>query len=191
VLKAGWHCGGDPAANGTVADCPTCQSCKANKCQPDDTNKPKEKCATCKSGKPVPPKTNDQCCSEAAAANPSSTAGGYVVCCNGSKVACVNSGMFPPGDAGERIVRKCVFVHETAHFADVDCPTGSKECDTTQPRFKNPANARQAECDATKPQVACFLAENCKGDKTCEAKVAQGIKDAKNYGNANVPGCWP
>jgi hypothetical protein len=32
VLKAGWHCGGNPAANGTVADCPTCQYCQNNQC---------------------------------------------------------------------------------------------------------------------------------------------------------------
>jgi Glucodextranase, domain B/Carboxypeptidase regulatory-like domain len=32
VLKAGWHCGGNPAANGTVADCPTCQFCQNNSC---------------------------------------------------------------------------------------------------------------------------------------------------------------
>lgn len=28
VLKAGWHCGGDPNAIGTVADCPPCKYCK-------------------------------------------------------------------------------------------------------------------------------------------------------------------
>jgi hypothetical protein len=35
VLKAGWHCGGNPAANGTVADCPACQWCQNNKCVTD------------------------------------------------------------------------------------------------------------------------------------------------------------
>lgn len=29
VLKAGWHCGGNPAARGTVADCPPCKFCQA------------------------------------------------------------------------------------------------------------------------------------------------------------------
>lgn len=28
VLKAGWHCGGDPQARGTVADCPVCNYCE-------------------------------------------------------------------------------------------------------------------------------------------------------------------
>jgi len=35
VLKAGWHCGGDPSANGTVADCPACNHCINDTCVPD------------------------------------------------------------------------------------------------------------------------------------------------------------
>lgn len=35
VLKAGWHCGGNPSANGTAADCPPCNYCTGNSCQPD------------------------------------------------------------------------------------------------------------------------------------------------------------
>ena len=35
VLKAGWHCGGDPNANGTVADCPDCKICQGNNCVAD------------------------------------------------------------------------------------------------------------------------------------------------------------
>jgi hypothetical protein len=35
VLKAGWHCGGDPNVVGTVADCPACQYCTTTGCQPD------------------------------------------------------------------------------------------------------------------------------------------------------------
>ena len=35
VLKAGWHCGGDPNANGTAADCPDCKICQGNNCVAD------------------------------------------------------------------------------------------------------------------------------------------------------------
>ncbi len=35
VLKAGWHCGGDPNTAGTVADCPTCQICNGTSCVAD------------------------------------------------------------------------------------------------------------------------------------------------------------
>jgi hypothetical protein len=37
VLKAGWHCGGDPAANGTVADCPECKICQGDQCVTDSS----------------------------------------------------------------------------------------------------------------------------------------------------------
>jgi len=43
VLKAGWHCGGDPAANGTVADCPTCKICQNNACVTDTA----QQCKNC------------------------------------------------------------------------------------------------------------------------------------------------
>jgi hypothetical protein len=35
VLKAGWHCGGDPAAIGTAADCGDCRICQRTGCQAD------------------------------------------------------------------------------------------------------------------------------------------------------------
>jgi hypothetical protein len=34
IVKAGWHCGGDPAAAGTAADCPPCQICNGSTCVP-------------------------------------------------------------------------------------------------------------------------------------------------------------
>lgn len=37
VLKAGWHCGGDPTANGNVADCKACKKCQNGSCVTDDT----------------------------------------------------------------------------------------------------------------------------------------------------------
>src|SRR5439155_14751165 len=35
VLKAGWHCGGNPNVTGAVATCPACQSCQTNHCVDD------------------------------------------------------------------------------------------------------------------------------------------------------------
>lgn len=35
VIKAGWHCGGDPATAGTVADCPDCKICDGIVCVTD------------------------------------------------------------------------------------------------------------------------------------------------------------
>jgi hypothetical protein len=51
VLKAGWHCGGDPNASGNVADCGECKICQGSQCANDDSQKPKEFCSVCKNGK--------------------------------------------------------------------------------------------------------------------------------------------
>ncbi len=32
IIKGGWHCGGDPAAAGTAADCPACEICDGARC---------------------------------------------------------------------------------------------------------------------------------------------------------------
>jgi hypothetical protein len=43
VLKAGWHCGGDPAPpDGVMADCGWCNLCQGNQCRHDDSNVPPE-----------------------------------------------------------------------------------------------------------------------------------------------------
>src|SRR5262249_50250561 len=54
VLKAGWHCGGDPAANGTVADCPECKICQGDQCVADPGQQGKQcandVCKECQNG---------------------------------------------------------------------------------------------------------------------------------------------
>ncbi len=59
VIKAGWHCGGDPAANGTVADCPDCKLCLNNNCNNTDPAQEGHTCnggkACCKNGTCAPP----------------------------------------------------------------------------------------------------------------------------------------
>jgi hypothetical protein len=58
VLKAGWHCGGNPSANGTAADCPTCQICTSDHCEADPAQNgkevPEDKCTVCQNGTPTP-----------------------------------------------------------------------------------------------------------------------------------------
>ena len=34
IIKAGWHCGGNPATSGTAHNCPQCYSCVNNRCTP-------------------------------------------------------------------------------------------------------------------------------------------------------------
>jgi hypothetical protein len=45
VLKAGWHCGGDPNSTGSAGTCPECQKCQGSSCV-SDTSKNKSKCST-------------------------------------------------------------------------------------------------------------------------------------------------
>ncbi len=51
VVKAGWHCGGDPATAGTVADCPACKICNGTACVADPAQ----------NGQPAA-HTTDSCC---------------------------------------------------------------------------------------------------------------------------------
>jgi len=53
VLKAGWHCGGNPVTSGAVANCPTCQICNGTQCLPDDTQAPPDVCDQCQGGATV------------------------------------------------------------------------------------------------------------------------------------------
>jgi hypothetical protein len=47
VMKAGWHCGGNPNTAGTVANCPTCRKCNGVDCStPDDTQTPPQNSPT-------------------------------------------------------------------------------------------------------------------------------------------------
>ena len=57
VLKAGWHCGGNPAPICTIADCPSCQIGQANGCVADQAQQdracdssPTKSCYVCKDG---------------------------------------------------------------------------------------------------------------------------------------------
>ncbi len=43
VIKAGWHCGGNPSPTGAAATCPECRKCVNKKCEPDDSKTPKQK----------------------------------------------------------------------------------------------------------------------------------------------------
>lgn len=46
VLKAGWHCGGNPNPTGAAACCPECRKCVNKQCVADDSQTPKQKSPT-------------------------------------------------------------------------------------------------------------------------------------------------
>jgi Glucodextranase, domain B len=60
VLKAGWHCGGNPNSTGTAATCPACQMCNGTSCVPDPAQEgmactqPNQMPGVCMNGSCVP-----------------------------------------------------------------------------------------------------------------------------------------
>ena len=46
VIKAGWHCGGNPSSTGSAGTCPTCQKCVGANCQTDAATE----CTCCGTG---------------------------------------------------------------------------------------------------------------------------------------------
>lgn len=59
VIKAGWHCSGNPNSLGSAGTCPVCQKCEGADCQPDakldGTTCQASPTKVCKAGKCVPP----------------------------------------------------------------------------------------------------------------------------------------
>lgn len=54
VIKAGWHCGGNPNTSGSAGTCPICKKCEGAGCVADasqnGTIAPEDKCSECKNG---------------------------------------------------------------------------------------------------------------------------------------------
>ena len=192
VLKAGWHCGGNPAGIGTAATCPTCQKCDGVQCVPDDSNRPTEKCASCDNGRLVPAKTEQQCCDEAISAHPGKdTDGGFVICCNGQFTACVNPAGYPGGTLGGDIVRECAVEHEQSHFNDLAvCPSGANECDVSPPLGVPPSRLNSTECSAYQVGIQCLTARlyRCGSDEDCLNEVNKKT-DFWREVREGIPGC--
>jgi hypothetical protein len=55
VIKAGWHCGGDPNTTGSAGTCPTCKRCEGTSCVPVADSPPIAPAAA----SPVPPAVQD------------------------------------------------------------------------------------------------------------------------------------
>jgi hypothetical protein len=193
ITGAGWGGCGQPqpptTCTGSCDDNKRCttDACVNGSCTHTNITEAQTKangCKGCDNGTPKEPQTDAQCC----ASDP--FAGGFVVCCNGNKLACTGSG-FNGASKGQVILRVCALAHETEHFKHVDCPTGAEECKTTRPGFKPGQDPGQGECDASKAGVACLQNANCMGDAACQAMVDAEIIREKQYGNDNKAGCFP
>jgi hypothetical protein len=186
VIKAGWHCGGNPNPTGSVGTCPTCKKCEGTDCVTDASKNGQaaagEKCKNCQNGSPVPRMTDAQCC----AAAPGIADAALVVCCNANKLFCLG-----PYASEIAPIQQCTRVHEETHFNHIDCPTGAAECDLSRPPFKPSVTPADGECEASQNEMACLTAYNCGGDVACQQRVAQEIVFVRNYGNGFKPGCFP
>lgn len=64
VVKAGWHCGGNPQASGSANNCPECEKCVNNTCVPDDGADCNDKlyCTSYTGTEPGPDKCEGETC---------------------------------------------------------------------------------------------------------------------------------
>ena len=59
VMKAGWHCGGNPNPTGAAATCPDCKKCSGTNCVPDTAKTTLNATQCCFNGAPIPKNVND------------------------------------------------------------------------------------------------------------------------------------
>jgi RHS repeat-associated protein len=124
------------------------------------------------------------CCARSNTLNQGGGDGGWVVCCEGRKVACVaNNVPNSNNDKVNKIFKDCAEQHERRHFQDMDnCPTctmGPVRIET----FKSGTNFHQGECPAHQVSLSCFMVGwgKCGNDNQCKEQLRGLIKwDANN-----------
>ncbi len=171
VLKAGWHCGGNPSpGSGSVAHCPECQECVGNEC----VNKQY---------------TADECCNAITPSDsdPRFTIAGFVGCCNGTAVACLNGNNYPGGGVTENIRRDCAFQHEKTHEGQASCPTDAA-CPT---ELTVPANdSKPDECDAYRAQINCLYDDVHRVGASCDQNCLKALQMELNFLTNTANDIW-
>ncbi len=110
-------------------------------------------------------------------------AGGTVICCGGTKTACVNPTTAPEDSVTGRILTECIIAHETSHFDDVRC---RPNCETYRPRFRPLRRVKTGECRASKAEVQCLRMRlsGCSGDPKCVRRVNDRIEQVTQFANS-------
>lgn len=181
ITKSGWGGCGQPQPPTTCASsCNDGNRCTSDTCilgvcvhiplvtLPSAANM----CEGCLLGFPIDKKTDAECCADdSVTGNPVSSAGtnGWVVCCNGAKTVCNKP--YPPSYPLNDVLSACDREHEAQHFGDIDCPSGSDECDTSRPNFKPGRDPQEAECDAYTVTIQCLRNHNCMGVQACQDNI--------------------
>ena len=124
--------------------------------------------------------------------------GGFVSCCEGRKVACVDLNP-QDGATANRIFLKCNRRHENSHMNDeiVACPTctdppqaaGVPAMPRTPPGTMNPLRLA-TECPAWRESLGCLQdsARECGSDQMCRRAVKMRVSEHIDFLNSN--GCY-
>jgi RHS repeat-associated protein len=124
--------------------------------------------------------TDGECCarSQQLAQNEKGSAIGWVICCEGRKVACVFKRKDGNGGKARGILDKCILEHEQTHLSEIDCPSCTRE--PTRP-LRSGNNSwpeyHRSECRGGRTEIACLkrrLAE-CGSDQACRGTVQEEI----------------
>jgi RHS repeat-associated protein len=119
--------------------------------------------------------SDQSCCDQSMALGQNGSSQGWIVCCEGRKVACyVNSR--PPNHAALAIERKCTIEHERAHWNEVPCTS----CTATPTRpDRYPGIDRNAsECAAHRVSLQCMRrgVVECGTDSKCRDYIKSAIE---------------
>jgi hypothetical protein len=125
------------------------------------------------------------CCSAALAQHLDQGDLGGIICCNGTKIACVwqaNLNREVSDAASRPIVERCVRVHESTHLGQVDCTGAAVE----RPNFRAGVDANASECAAYRAEIQCYNARinDCGTDTGCRNAVTTELAFAQRQRTA-------
>lgn len=133
--------------------------------------------------------SDGDCClrSQALGQNEHPYSVGWVICCEGRKVACA----YTPGTSrkGWDTLRACILKHEQSHLPEIQCPNCTKDPERPSPSGPGYPGYAQSECRAWRAEHPCLrnsLAA-CGNDDACRREVQSFVASAERF----YKGCNP
>jgi hypothetical protein len=130
--------------------------------------------------------SDDECCARSQELGQNGNAQGWVICCEGRKVACSFAVKVPTKADGIR--RKCTIEHEKNHLPEIQCTSCTK--DPVRPDRSGPRamDYNLSECTAGKRGLNCYRRSirECGTDEQCRKEIQDSIaRLTGHYRN-----CW-
>jgi RHS repeat-associated protein len=124
--------------------------------------------------------TDEQCCLRSQELGQNQGDWGWPICCEGRKVACAYTPSSPR--KGWSIISACILKHERTHFADINCPSCSRDPYRPDPGPSYPGYG-PSECRAGRVEMPCIRASlaQCGSDDACRREVMEYIADKTRY----------